>query len=826
MSQPPRPIYTKSRKTKRPRQHSTGSGSSFASRTPTRFHGAFTGGHSAGYWDTVGSRDGWRPEEDLGTDDFGRKRQQRVWENERTAADYMDDRDHDEWAGPSGIKSGYIGSAKQMFSREKEPKLEKGDERNVLLPSELIKPPDSWNASIGKRLLRKLGWRERSNGDQMSSAYVPSQEIRKNDDPTQTFHDAILSKKLLKKIQLSEKGRSLPLQKTDTFGLGFKPFKNAPEFAAHHEMLRQRAKKRARSAESGHGRYRTSDLFEDEDSEGVDGGRVRPSVKSMSRHRDFKVDRETSSDALAFETTEDFIGTKTAAGFALSDDADDVYDLSEARTAPFQDSTVVGIGGEKYNTEVIDHGSSDSEDDENGLTLRKKISDHAFAGALSTWTSIDIGSDGGLASESLLSTKTSGDHPTLQGFVLCSEKLETNKKHWPGPDLPVNFEPSRHLFKEEDLQQSVARMSRNARVEVQDSRTKAKSVTPNGENKPMAGVAFTKLADAMKERFTPGAGKADLEKEQAGLIDLRRHVHAPSGSNNTAKDILAHTTEEVKAVKRTIMLWTPESLLCKRLGVRPPFRPSGTQRSERDKVNRTQSEEMYQNILGATAMSTSATAKDSTDQKSEFGAEYIQLNDKEDSKFGETYHQFQETEGGELGICRPPKSLLESIFGGVTEVSSVDESSSEMEDDHGTPASIALEMGTQEVPANALHKSSKTKVTEDRKRQRSRPVETVSSVASSPSSSGGRQAYKKHKKEKKNERKTSERRRRRSSSSRDHHRKGRKKESRGRDSRRNECTTLRRHDEDKRGPDRSSEGDRERPRKKGKRKNERRSRSI
>ena len=26
-----------------------------------RFHGAFTGGFSAGYWNTVGSRDGWTP---------------------------------------------------------------------------------------------------------------------------------------------------------------------------------------------------------------------------------------------------------------------------------------------------------------------------------------------------------------------------------------------------------------------------------------------------------------------------------------------------------------------------------------------------------------------------------------------------------------------------------------------------------------------------------------------------------------------------------------------------------------------------------------------
>ncbi|KXJ70017.1 hypothetical protein RP20_CCG025141 [Aedes albopictus] len=28
-----------------------------------RFHGAFTGGFSAGYWNTVGSEEGWKPTE-------------------------------------------------------------------------------------------------------------------------------------------------------------------------------------------------------------------------------------------------------------------------------------------------------------------------------------------------------------------------------------------------------------------------------------------------------------------------------------------------------------------------------------------------------------------------------------------------------------------------------------------------------------------------------------------------------------------------------------------------------------------------------------------
>lgn len=64
-----------------------------------RFHGAFTGGFSAGYFNTVGSREGWTPAQ------FVSSRQARHPAPESTALeksriqDFMDEEDWQDWAG-------------------------------------------------------------------------------------------------------------------------------------------------------------------------------------------------------------------------------------------------------------------------------------------------------------------------------------------------------------------------------------------------------------------------------------------------------------------------------------------------------------------------------------------------------------------------------------------------------------------------------------------------------------------------------------------------------------------------------------------------------
>lgn len=53
-----------------------------------RFHGAFTGGFSAGYFNTVGSEEGWKPAT------FQSSRSEKASKVQQRAEDYMDDEVH------------------------------------------------------------------------------------------------------------------------------------------------------------------------------------------------------------------------------------------------------------------------------------------------------------------------------------------------------------------------------------------------------------------------------------------------------------------------------------------------------------------------------------------------------------------------------------------------------------------------------------------------------------------------------------------------------------------------------------------------------------
>lgn len=65
-----------------------------------RFHGAFTGGFSAGYFNTVGTRDGWKPQQ------FKSSRSSKAGNVAQRAQDFMDDEDTGEFGfAPTAIRS-------------------------------------------------------------------------------------------------------------------------------------------------------------------------------------------------------------------------------------------------------------------------------------------------------------------------------------------------------------------------------------------------------------------------------------------------------------------------------------------------------------------------------------------------------------------------------------------------------------------------------------------------------------------------------------------------------------------------------------------------
>ncbi|CAJ0955472.1 unnamed protein product [Ranitomeya imitator] len=120
-----------------------------------RFHGAFTGGFSAGYFNTVGSKEGWTPST------FVSSRQGKSEKHVSRPEDFMDDED----LGEFGIAPKEILTTDDFASKTKDRIREKARElASVTAPipgatilEDLIAPA---KITIGVQLLRQMGWKE------------------------------------------------------------------------------------------------------------------------------------------------------------------------------------------------------------------------------------------------------------------------------------------------------------------------------------------------------------------------------------------------------------------------------------------------------------------------------------------------------------------------------------------------------------------------------------------------------------------------------------------------------------------------------------------
>ncbi|ELK00524.1 G patch domain-containing protein 1 [Pteropus alecto] len=120
-----------------------------------RFHGAFSGGFSAGYFNTVGSKEGWTPSS------FVSSRQNRADKSVLGPEDFMDEEDLSEF----GIAPKAIVTTDDFASKTKDRIREKARQLAAVtapipgatLLDDFITPA---KLSVGFELLRKMGWKE------------------------------------------------------------------------------------------------------------------------------------------------------------------------------------------------------------------------------------------------------------------------------------------------------------------------------------------------------------------------------------------------------------------------------------------------------------------------------------------------------------------------------------------------------------------------------------------------------------------------------------------------------------------------------------------
>ncbi|NXG20034.1 GPTC1 protein, partial [Grallaria varia] len=148
-----------------------------------RFHGAFTGGFSAGYFNTVGTKEGWTPSA------FVSSRQKRADRTVLGPEDFMDEEDLSEF----GIAPKDITTTDDFASKAKDRIKEKARQiagAVAAIPGttafdDLIGPS---KITVGVELLRKMGWKE----GQGIGPRVKRKPRRQKPDPTVKIYGCAL----------------------------------------------------------------------------------------------------------------------------------------------------------------------------------------------------------------------------------------------------------------------------------------------------------------------------------------------------------------------------------------------------------------------------------------------------------------------------------------------------------------------------------------------------------------------------------------------------------------------------------------------------------
>ncbi|CAA7269265.1 unnamed protein product [Cyclocybe aegerita] len=119
-----------------------------------RLHGAFTGGFSAGYFNTVGSKEGWTPQS------FVSSRNDRAKKKDMRAEDFMDEEDLQDIKDSRNLvdtteQMDFGGGTTTALLGTEVDDVEKDPITRTLEASLLPAPKDS----VGAKILKKMGWR-------------------------------------------------------------------------------------------------------------------------------------------------------------------------------------------------------------------------------------------------------------------------------------------------------------------------------------------------------------------------------------------------------------------------------------------------------------------------------------------------------------------------------------------------------------------------------------------------------------------------------------------------------------------------------------------
>ena len=301
-------------------------------------------------------------------------------QQEQRPEDFMDERDHNEWGGPTRVKADFEATSTS----------------DVLLHSGALRV----NTTIGERLLRKLGWREGTDSETIT-AYISDGKSKESAHPGRADAGArvslqeqqqsiLLSQKQLQKIVRKQTRVKIPDPWKGRAGLGYAALRDAPEFRAAQMQRRSDQDRRFDT-------YKVSDV-------------LGPNHEKRGADR---TKNDTQNDGY-YESLEDFVGYRSTAGFALREDEDDAYDPNVGTTKSIHtlvssntiSKTTIDTRG--YEAIAYDHEDSDPDEKE-----PEKLASKVELDALSGWAQGTTEACGRTALPGFLLGINSAPHKTI-----------------------------------------------------------------------------------------------------------------------------------------------------------------------------------------------------------------------------------------------------------------------------------------------------------------------------------------------------------------------------------------------------------------------------
>eukprot|EP01039_Chlorochromonas_danica_P001177 gene1180-1286_t len=473
-----------------------------------RFHGAFTGGFSAGYYNTVGSEEGFKPST------FRSSRSDRASVKRQRVEDFMDEDD--------GLLGGDLTAKEGMDSFASKKGKSSGEERAEIghALSHIILEPSN---SMGQKLLGLLGWKpgqgigprvtrrnhltEAVDGKTTGTA-IPRQALESG-RVTFAPEDNILSK--------------LPEPKKDFLGVGC---------VFTGSLLRPTRDHLGSSGNSQRGsRYHVQDLFKKPKGPLLSSGLNRGYEDDDDDDNVYDMEEKNQFSSFIVDDTEEFDMANKSKSTPLT--ADVLQKLCPSDHKP----PIPGFHVAQRAQEAVAHYPPP--------VLPKDFSPrHVFHQPAAV--------SAGIASSNQ-STSINISSKVSQRGQLLGEEVATKQSVF-------------QLLKPEDQarikalsQQLHGAQGSNDQVE-QDRPMLAQS------------SRFQALAEAFKNRFTSASNKEEpmSSVKEGGIVkaeDLKTSL--PSNAKDEAIKQEVKTAGEFRMVRQT-SLWTPSSLLCKRCNVKVP----------------------------------------------------------------------------------------------------------------------------------------------------------------------------------------------------------------------------------------------------------------